>query len=85
MDSVLSESRCPENANCFWEGNAAVRFVFKNEFVDTSFVLNTSDIDSLANSFSSNALQIKLIKLMPYPATPDPIEYYTYRSEIVIE
>ena len=80
LDSVLTDSRCPEGVYCFWAGEARVRFNFSESGrKPVSFVLSPGADTSLAGyKFTFRAL-------LPYPSihhvtTPDE-----YRAEILIE
>ena len=83
LDSVLNESRCPAGAECFWAGNAAVRFVYSSANSKVSFILNTSSsfrTDSLIEGY-----RIKLITLTPYPKLGVEIKQSDYKAEVEIK
>jgi len=85
MDSVLNDSRCPLNVECFWEGNAEVRFLFTVDSVQTDFTLNTNggmqfNADTVISGYS-----IKLLDLSPYPEDPGQILQMEYHSKITIQ
>jgi hypothetical protein len=48
LDSVLSDSRCPTGVNCFWEGNAEVRFKFE-KFNEEPVLFNLNTHRGFAN------------------------------------
>lgn len=83
LDSVLEDSRCPENATCIWEGNAKLRFVYRTkDKLKESFMLNTSAgyrRDTLIDGF-----RIKLQKVDPYPRMDEDIKQTDYRAVLEI-
>lgn len=85
MDSVLSDSRCPSNVICVWEGNAEVRFIFTEENLQTGFVLNTHGGSKFNTDTIISGYQIRLLNLSPYPEEPGEILQVEYSSEIFIE
>lgn len=65
FDSIV-ESRCPTGVICFWEGNASVKLLIKQEGEsDTSFILNT--YGGYLNDTLVNGIRYELINLLPYP------------------
>ncbi len=67
----VSDSRCPTNVDCVWQGNAEVdmRIVKENETMD--FTLNTAGFINenldFPNSILILDLNIELLDLQPYP------------------
>ncbi|MCK4820997.1 hypothetical protein KA005_34850 [bacterium] len=85
MDSVLSDSRCPSNVQCVWEGNAEVRFLFTEDSIQTGFVLNTHGGSKFNTDTVINGYRIEMLNLFPYPKDPGEILQVEYYSEIFIE
>lgn len=85
MDSVLSDSRCPSNVVCVWEGNAAVRFFFRADSVLTEFVLNTHGGIQFRSDTVISGYQIELLGLSPYPEDPGEILQKEYSSMIMVK
>jgi hypothetical protein len=48
---VVSDSRCPINAECFWAGDAELEFSIKQGLVARKFVLNTFSKTQSPNIF----------------------------------
>jgi hypothetical protein len=48
---VVSDSRCPINADCFWAGDAELEFSIKQGLVARRFVLNTFSKTQSPNIF----------------------------------
>ena len=67
FDSLGSDSRCPVNVVCIWEGNAEVFFSITTEAVNTPFVLNTNP--TFMREILLHGYTIELIDLLPYPHT----------------
>jgi hypothetical protein len=84
MDSVLSDSRCPSNVVCVWEGNAEVRFLFTVDSIQTDLVLNTNGGYKFNSDTIISGYEIKLLKLSPYPEDPGEILQVEYYSEIIL-
>ncbi len=82
LDSVLSDSRCPQNVNCIWAGNAEVRFIYSKDDKTVKFVLNT------LTSFRTDTLiygyRIKLVDLTPYPEVGVTTEQIKYKAELKV-
>ena len=84
MDSVLNDSRCPSNVQCVWEGNAAVRFLFTVDSIQTVFTLNTNGGMQFNSDTVMSGYNIKLLDLSPYPEDPGEILQVEYYSEIMV-
>ncbi|HPR30724.1 MAG TPA: hypothetical protein PLK12_01455 [Prolixibacteraceae bacterium] len=85
FDSVLTDSRCPSQVVCVWEGDAAVQLVVNwNDECDT-LVLHTHGGNQMPSAVTLNAYRYQLNKLSPYPETVDPIPQSAYKSELIIE
>lgn len=67
FDSLGTDSRCPVNVVCIWEGNAEVLFSFFNSEFNTKFKLNTHR--SFTHYIVLYGFKIELIDLFPYPHT----------------
>ncbi|MBI1768139.1 MAG: hypothetical protein HY015_03210 [Bacteroidetes bacterium] len=82
FDSVLNDSRCPENADCIWVGNAALRFIFTNKEESIKFVLNT---DLPPRDTVIEGYRVKLLKLTPPLRVNVFLKQSDYRAEISAE
>jgi hypothetical protein len=85
IDSVLSDSRCPSDVVCIWEGNAAVRFLFANADEETKFVLNTHGGDNFRSDTIIDEYRIQLVNLKPYPVSTKVISNDEYVAELLIK
>jgi hypothetical protein len=82
LDSVTQDSRCPRGVECFWEGNAAARFIFTADNNSTKFSLNTAH--SFRRDTTIAGFKIELLELKPYPQYLHPIKQEDYIAEIRI-
>jgi hypothetical protein len=84
LDSVLNDSRCPSGVQCFWEGNATVRFnYYKYNSKPVKFDLNTHKgftCDTIIDRY-----KFTLLGLTPYPMAYQKIEQKDYKAKILIE
>jgi hypothetical protein len=84
LDSVLTDSRCPEGALCIWAGEAEVRFKFvRSDEKPVFFILHPDP--SSANGTVLDGYKFTLRNLYPYPSVKHFPEQNEYRAEIFIE
>ncbi len=81
FDSVIADSRCPENVICIWAGEAMTRFkitIGNNEhyFID----LRNQTTDTLINGY-----KFSFVDLLPYPNTKYQRSLSDYVARIVIK
>jgi len=82
FQEVVSDSRCPINADCIWEGDGEVKFVLEKGNDSNNILLHTT----LKPKYVEFAgYQIKLKSLNPYPQTTDPIKAEEYSVEVVVK
>jgi hypothetical protein len=71
FDSIISDSRCPSNAMCVWQGAATARFTFTNH--NETHVLQLSTINA-GSDFRKDTVvagyKIEFLDLSPYPGLP---------------
>lgn len=85
MLRVETDSRCPANANCVWEGNAEVVFIFRNGDEETEFTMDTNaSMRSSENEKEVFGYYFILKGLTPYPDTSFQIKQKDYRAEVII-
>ncbi len=81
-DSLLSDSRCPAGVECFWEGNAAVRFKLivggNDQYL---FTLNTHH--SFQREETIDGMTFKLVEVLPYPDINADFNYWDYKVKIL--
>lgn len=87
-DQLIQESRCPNGAECFWEGVAEVQFTVEGIVANTvNIKLGTLTVAS--NGFAPNELDtlgyhFKLINLSPYPAIGHELHEGEYQATLVV-
>src|SRR6187549_540613 len=86
FDKVVSDSRCPANAVCIWQGAATATFSFtKNKNIHH---FNLSTITMKPNYTKDTVIagyKIEFINLSPYPGTVgDPIPDSQRKAELKI-
>ena len=86
FDSLLSDSRCPANAMCIWQGTATAKFSFTKDNETASFVLSTLDMPpTYTKDTILMGYKIEFINLSPYPGTvPQPVPADKIKAEIKI-
>ena len=67
FDSLGTDSRCPVNVVCIWEGNAEIFFRMFNDECNSTYKLNTNP--TFAQETILQGYRIELIDLLPYPHT----------------
>ena len=85
LDSVLSDSRCPEKVICIWSGNAAVRFLIHAHGQSFPFVLNTLGGINFPKEIEVEGFRVVLVLLTPYPAIPQIIHQNDYVAYVKVE
>lgn len=85
LDSVTSDSRCPINAECIWEGNATLKFIVTISDTEHKIVLNTNGASSFSSDTILQAYNIALTDLKPYPSTDLRIEQEEYEATIIVK
>jgi hypothetical protein len=84
FESVISDSRCPKGAECFWAGDAKVRFKYVRLNEDpVYFNLNTNI--SFTNDSIIDGYKFTLLNLYPYPSLMHHTDQKEYKAEIVIQ
>ncbi len=68
FDSVISDSRCPANVTCVWEGIAVCKFSFFANNQLHPVILSTYSPGIHNQDTVLGGYKIELINLLPYPA-----------------
>jgi hypothetical protein len=81
FDSVITESRCPENVECIWAGEAIVRFRFEKYGKEPRFIdLHTGTNDTIIDDY-----KFSFIDLLPYPNTDHPTSPEDYKAKVILK
>ena len=81
LDTVLTDSRCPDGIVCVWAGEAIARF--KIEKLNSSPVF--IDLLEGINDTVINGYKISFINLLPYPKVGIQTKPQDYKARIVIK
>jgi hypothetical protein len=81
FDTVLTDSRCPENAECVWAGVAIVRFRFEAYGKETRLI----DLYAGTNDTIINGYKFSFIDLLPYPNTENQTSLKDYKAKIILK
>ena len=86
FDSLLSDSRCPANAMCIWQGTATAKFSFTKDNETKTFVLSTLDMPpTYTKDTVLMGYKIEFVNLSPYPGTvPQPVPADKIKAELKI-
>jgi hypothetical protein len=82
FDSVISDSRCPINAMCIWEGNAVIKLGLKINGEVHSIKLNTSH--SFQTDTMVDFIYVSLLELSPYPEIGNDIKHSEYKVKLLV-
>ena len=73
FDAVVSDSRCPANAICIWQGAATASFSFVKKGNSHRFNLSTITMEpNYTKDTVIAGYKIEFINLLPYPGTFTP-------------
>jgi hypothetical protein len=80
LDSILSDSRCPTGAMCFWAGEAVARLKFSASGEKPVFFTLKPAGDTVINGY-----KFTLKSLLPYPTLEHHPEQDEYKVEMLVE
>lgn len=85
-DSLISDSRCPANAMCIWQGTATAKFSLTKDHETKTFVLSTIDMSpTYKKDTVLMGYKIEFVNLTPYPGTvPSPVPADQIKVELKI-
>jgi hypothetical protein len=91
FDSLVEDSRCPEDMVCIWEGNARAAFTLRHFDREENFLLDTYHGAGFYNDTLLLGFSIRLLSLYPDPeiivphyADPELLSIIPYIAEIEI-
>lgn len=85
IDSVSSDSRCPLDVECFWEGNASIEVSFTLNGTKHELTLNTNNSTNFPSDTTVQQYHIQLKELTPYPISTTTINQEDYKATLVVE
>jgi hypothetical protein len=80
FDTVVTDSRCPAGGECFWAGEAIVRFLIKDNEGDVT----SADIRLGTNDFLIDGYRFSFVDLQPYPSIEDMPKQTMYVATIIV-
>jgi hypothetical protein len=83
LTGVPNDSRCPINAVCIWEGDAAVALRFEKNGQATDVTLHTSPKAGVVSTTVGGA-EFRLAGLLPAPVTPNAAKESDYTAVLVV-
>lgn len=81
FDSVLYDSRCPEDVICIWQGEAIVRFKLHLALLGNQSI----DIKAYAKDTINNMYEVNFVDLLPYPNTTKELQREDYKAYLCIK
>lgn len=79
---VKDDSRCPQNADCFWDGEAVVKFALEKDGFSGSMImeLSTSPNGTVKGPVTDTlGYTFEIISVTPYPQAGQTIDPNNYR------
>lgn len=80
FDAVPSDSRCPSDVVCVWEGDAVASLVAERVATPSSAVTLNLHTAIAPKSGEAHGFRIELLVLTPYPSTASPIKSDAYSA-----
>lgn len=77
----IQDSRCPETANCVWEGRVDVGVEVAGEPISLGLP-DDAELGSSRDTIGNKV--IELLEVLPYPVTTDPISKKEYQVKLEI-
>ena len=86
FDELISDSRCPANALCIWQGTAVAKFSLTKNDEKYTFVLSTVEMPGTYNKDTTMfGYKIEFVNLSPYPGTVSaPVPADQIKAELKI-
>ncbi|MBD2325986.1 hypothetical protein [Alkalinema sp. FACHB-956] len=82
FDSVLTDSRCPIEVDCYWAGNAEVKLTLQRKRKRTTAIFKTAERDHVVQY---RGYAIRLTKLSPDRQSGKTIAPEDYRATLAIK
>ena len=81
----VHDGRCPEQAMCFWQGNAAVELKAELNGDKHVFTLNTYGFNEYNRDTSFWGYHFELLEVSPYPKNWEKKKLNNYEVEVKVE
>ena len=83
FDGVSEDSRCPLGVQCFWEGDAVVRFSV-SEPARASAALELHTAGRFPREATYGSHRVRLVSLLPQPREGEPVAADRYRATLQV-
>src|SRR5262245_59037767 len=86
FESVLEDSRCPTQVECFWSGQARILITASQageETVKLEFNTNPAP-DQTVDTLPAYNYSVQLLQLDPYPQTTNAIPFPDYQAQLLV-
>ena len=84
FEAVESDSRCPMDAICVWQGDAVARFVVERTAAASSALSLQLHTTLQPKSGSAHGFRIELLTLQPFPRASAPTKADDYVASIKV-
>lgn len=81
----VHDGRCPEDAICFWAGNAAVELQAEMDNNKHNFTLNTYGINEFNRDTAFWGYHFELLEVSPYPKNWEKKKLKNYEVKVKVE
>jgi hypothetical protein len=82
--AVASDSRCPADVVCVWQGDAGMLFRIESTRAEAPTVVDTLHTELQPRSVSYLGFTITIKRLLPYPYSNDEPGARDYRASLVV-
>ena len=92
LDSITEDSRCPEDANCIWEGRVVIWFTASTNYAEQTITFSSdtcmdNNFYYLENPYDSHfsRYSFRIIEILPLRTDTNPISDSEYHVKFVID
>lgn len=86
FSKIISDSRCPENVVCIWQGLAEVEILVNLNGSEKSFNLSTFPaFNNVPSEVIFGDYSFRLVDVLPYPNTTKSYETKDYSIQVLVE
>jgi len=84
FEAVESDSRCPTDVVCVWQGDAVARFVVEQTAAPSSGITLQLHTSLDPKSGTGHGFRVELLTLQPYPRASSPTKADDYVASIKV-
>ncbi|MEN2281890.1 hypothetical protein AAGF08_07095 [Algoriphagus sp. SE2] len=86
FSKIISDSRCPENVVCIWQGLAEVEILVNLNGREKSFLLSTyPPFNNIPSEVNFGDYTFVLVNVLPYPNTTKSYREKDYSIQLLVE